>query len=80
MKEGEDEGRRKERRESEDVRAAKIPFKCQRNKCNLLTDLRSLVTSGLGFVIIYVYQKKLNNYLYSCPLPYFKVAIGVSRK
>lgn len=35
----------------EDIRAAKIPFKCLRNKFNLLMDLRSLETPGLGLII-----------------------------
>lgn len=66
-----------------DVRAAKFPFKCQRNKFinkyNLLIDLRSLVTSRLRF-IIKVLSEEVKQYLYSCPFPSFKVAVGVSRK
>lgn len=41
-------GRRGGKRKGEDVRAAKISLKCLRNKCNLLMDLPSLVTSSLS--------------------------------
>lgn len=66
-------------REGEDIRTATIPFKCLRNTFNLLMDLRSLVTSGLGS-IIKVLSDEIKQYLHSCPLPSFKVAVGVSRK
>lgn len=42
-------------------------------------DLRSLATSGLGS-IIKVLSDEIKQYLYSCPLPSFKVAVDVSRK
>lgn len=61
-KEGEGGRGQRGRREGGDSRAAKIPFKCLINKCNLLMDLKSLAMSRLEF-IVKVLSGEINRYL-----------------